>query len=125
MENSTITLKADNEGIGCVQIADDVVSRIAALASSEVEGVTAMTGSITNELMSKVALKKLTKGVRVNILDNLVTINLSVVLEYGYSIPETCKKVQEKVKSSVETMTGLSVEDVNIRIASINMPKGK
>lgn len=123
--NNNITLKVDNENIGCVQIADDVVAMIAALASSEVEGVSAMTGNITNELMSKVAMKKLTKGVRVALLDNVVTVNLSIVLEYGYNIPDTCKKVQEKVKNSVENMTGLTVEDVNIRIASVNMPKGK
>lgn len=123
--NNNITLKVDNENIGCVQIADDVVAMIAALASSEVDGVSAMTGNITNELMSKVAMKKLTKGVRVALLDNVVTVNLSIVLEYGYNIPETCKKVQEKVKNSVENMTGLTVEDVNIRIASVNMPKGK
>lgn len=123
--NNNITLKVENENIGSVQIADDVVAMIAALASSEVEGVSAMTGNITNELMSKVAMKKLTKGVRVALADNSVTVNLSIVLEYGYSIPETCKKVQEKVKNSVENMTGLTVEDVNIRIASVNMPKGK
>ena len=125
MENNNISLKVENENIGSVQIADDVVSMIAALASSEVEGVSAMTGNITNELMSKVAMKKLTKGVRVALVDNSVTVNLSIVLEYGYNIPETCKKVQEKVKNSVENMTGLTVEDVNIRIASVNMPKGK
>ena len=125
IESNNIMLSADEGSIGCVQIADDVVSMIAALAAAEVEGVTSMTGTITNELMGKVAMKKLTKGVRVDLLDNLVTINMSVVLEYGYEIPTTCRKVQEKVKNSVETMTGLTVEDVNIRIASVNMPKGR
>ncbi|MBR5421779.1 MAG: Asp23/Gls24 family envelope stress response protein [Lachnospiraceae bacterium] len=124
MESNNITLKSGESGIGTVQIADDVVAMIAALASAEVEGVSSMTGTITNELMGKVALKKLTKGVRVELLENLVTIHMSVVLEYGYSIPQTCRKVQERVKSSVETMTGLTVEDVNIRIASVNMPRG-
>ena len=125
MESNTITLKNGEGSIGVVQIADDVVSMIASLAAAEVEGVSSMTGKVTNELMGRVGMKKLTRGVRVNLLDNLVTINLCVVLEYGYSIPQTCKKVQEKVKSSVENMTGLTVEDVNIRIASVSMPKGK
>ncbi|MBR3526072.1 MAG: Asp23/Gls24 family envelope stress response protein [Lachnospiraceae bacterium] len=125
MESNTITLKNGEGNIGVVQIADDVVSMIASLAAAEVEGVSSLTGKVTNELMGRVGMKKLTRGVRVDLLDNLVTINLSVVLEYGYSIPQTCKKVQEKVKSSVENMTGLTVEDVNIRIASVSMPKGK
>ena len=124
IESTGVILK-DDENVGTVQIADDVVAMIASLAATEVEGVSAMAGNITNELMSKVGMKKLTKGVRVALADNSVTVNLSVVLEYGYNIPDTCKKVQEKVKNSVENMTGLTVEDVNIRIASVNMPKGK
>ena len=75
--------------------------------------------------MSKVAVKKLTKGVRVDLLDNVVTIDLSIMLGYGYPIPETSRQVQEKVKNSVETMTGLTVEDVNIRVAAVNMDKVK
>ena len=108
-----------------MQIADDVVAMIAALAAAEVEGVSSVVGDITNEVMSKVAVKKLTKGVRVDLLDNVVTIDLSIMLGYGYPIPETSRQVQEKVKNSVETMTGLTVEDVNIRVAAVNMDKVK
>ncbi|MBR3307042.1 MAG: Asp23/Gls24 family envelope stress response protein [Lachnospiraceae bacterium] len=125
MENNNITLRSEETAGGSVQIADDVVAMIAALAAGEVEGVSSLAGVITNEAMSKVAMKKLTRGVRVDLLDQLVSIDLSIVLEYGYSIPETCRKVQEKVKSSVENMTGLTVEDVNIRIAAVHMTKGK
>ncbi len=114
------TLKED-EAIGTVKIADDVVAMIASIAATEVEGVSAMIGNITNELMSKVGMKKLTKGVRVDVMDGVVTVDLSVTLEYGYNIPVTCQKVQEKVKTAIENMTGLEVADVNIRIASVNM----
>lgn len=114
------TLKED-ENIGSVKIADDVVAMIASIAATEVEGVSAMIGNITNELMSKVGMKKLTKGVKVDVIDGVVTADLSVTLEYGYNIPVTCQKVQEKVKTAIENMTGLEVADVNIRIASVNM----
>ena len=104
-----------------VAIADDVVAMIASLAASEVEGVSSPVGNITNELMSKVGMKKLTRGAKVNVLENVVTVDLSLVLDAGRRIPETCRIVQEKVKNAIETMTGLSVADVNIRISAIDM----
>lgn len=124
MERNTYVLQG-NENIGSVQIADDVIAVIAGLAATEVDGVSAMAGNITNELMTKVGVKNLTKGVKVDIIGQDVTIDLSLMLGYGYNIPATCGKVQEKVKSTVENMTGLNVTDVNIRIASVDMNKEK
>lgn len=123
METNNITLSSDEEKIGTVQIADDVVAMIASLAATEVDGVSAMVGNITNELMSKVGMKNLTKGVKVSIHDAVVTVDLSVVLEYGFNIPTTCQLVQKKVKTAIENMTGLTVDDVNIRIASVKLDK--
>lgn len=120
IDRSSYVLKED-ENIGSVKIADDVVAMIAGIAATEVEGVSAMIGTITNELMSKAGMKKLTKGVKVEVLEGVVTVDLSVTLEYGYNIPATCQKVQEKVKTAIENMTGLKVADVNIRIAGVNM----
>lgn len=114
-----------NDNMGAVQIADDVVEMIAGLAATEVEGVSAMAGNITNELMSKVGMKNLTKGVKVEVTDGNVTVDLAVMMEYGYNIPATSQIVQNKVKSAIENMTGLNVVDVNIRIAGVNMQKGK
>jgi len=119
---NTLVLKED-ENIGAVQIADDVVAMIASLATTEVEGVSAMAGNITNELMSRVGMKSLTKGVKVDVLEGNVTVDLSVTMEYGYNIPATCQKVQAKVKSAIENMTGLTCTDVNIRIAGVNIKK--
>ena len=114
-----------NEEFGSVKIANDVVAMIAGLAATEVDGVSAMVGNITKELMGKVGMKKLTKGVKVDILDKVVSVDLAVNLECGYNIPTTCSKVQEKVKSAIETMTGLQVSDVNIRIVGIDMEDNK
>ena len=113
-------LSKDNE-IGAVQIADDVVAMIASLAATEVDGVSAMAGNITNELMSKVGMKSLTKGVRVDVLEGNVTVDLAVTMEYGFNIPVTCGKVQNKVKAAIENMTGLTCTDVNIRIAGVKL----
>lgn len=119
IDNSTVLLKEEN--VGMVQIADDVVAMIASLAATEVQGVNAMAGNITNELMSKVGMKKLTKGVRVAVDNGNVRVDLAVTMEYGFNIPETCKQVQAKVKAAIENMTGLVCTDVNIRIAGVKM----
>lgn len=124
IDKNTVVLKEDSS-IGAVKIADDVVAMIASLATTEIEGVSAMAGNITNELMSKVGMKNLTKGVKVDVLENNVTVDLAVTMEYGYNIPATCQKVQQKVKNAIENMTGLTCTDVNIRIAGINMKKDK
>ena len=119
-ERGTYVLKED-EKLGAVQIADDVVAMIASLAAAEVEGVSALVGNITNELMSRVGMKKLTKGVKVEVVDGVVSVDIAIVIEYGQNIPQTSRNVQNKVKAAVENMTGLEVADINIRIAGVNM----
>ena len=109
------------EDVGQVQIADEVVAVIAGLAATEVEGVAKMSGNITNEIVSKLGMKKLSKGVKVTITGTQVDVTLNLVLSYGVSIPKTSQEVQDKVKSAIETMTGLTVSEVNIRIAGIQM----
>ena len=107
--------------MGEVQIADEVVSIIAGLAATEVEGVASMAGNITNELVGKLGMKNLSRGVKVAVSENEVTVELSLNMAYGYSIPKTSAKVQERVKSAIENMTGLSVSEVNIHIAGVDM----
>ncbi len=107
--------------IGSVHIADEVVAIIAGLAATEVEGVEAMAGNITNELVSKLGMKNLSKGVKVEVNAQNVTVDMTLTMKYGYSIPETSKTVQEKVKAAIENMTGLSVTEVNVRIAGVNI----
>lgn len=118
MENQ-VSKEAGN--IGTVQIADDVVAMIAGIAATEVEGVSAMAGNLTNDLMGAVGMKKLTRGVKVDVYGHKVKVDLSVILEYGYNLPATCQKVQLKVKNAITNMTGLVVTDVNVRIAGISM----
>ena len=117
----TVFVLQDNENSGTVQIANDVVAMVAAIAAMEIDGVSAMAGNITNELMSKVGMKKLTKGVRVEVIGKRVVVDLAVTMKYGYNIPATCQKVQARVKNAIENMTGLKVEYVNVRIVTIQM----
>ena len=122
MAEKRITYKIqDLGGIGEVQIADEVVAIIAGLAATEVEGVASMAGNITADIVAKLGMKKLSKGVKVTVSENSMVIDLSLNLEYGTNILEASKAVQSKVKSSVENMTGLNVDVVNVNIASVEV----
>ena len=112
-----------DQGIGTVQIADDVIAVIVGIAATEVEGIAALGDNITNELMNKVGIKNITKGVRVNIVDGKIDVEVSLTVGYGYNIPACCAKVQEKIKNTVENMTGLKVTGVNVRITGVEMQK--
>ncbi len=105
--------------IGTVQIADDVVAIIAGLAATEVEGVSSMAGNITKEIISKFGMKNLSKGVKVNVTDGQVSVEVALNVAYGYNVPDVSVKVQEKVKSAIENMTGLNVAEVNVKIAGV------
>ena len=111
----------DDSSMGEVKIADEVVAIIAALAATEVEGVASMAGNITNELISRLGMKNLSKGVKVDVLEGVVTVSLALNMKYNYSIMDVFAKVQEKVKSAVENMTGLEVADVNVKVAGVEM----
>lgn len=119
-ERNTYTIHQD-PNLGEVKIADEVVAIIAALAATEVEGVASMAGNITNDLIARLGMKNLSRGVKVDVLEGIVTVSLALVLKYGYNIMDVSAKIQEKVKAAVENMTGLTVADVNICIAGVDM----
>ena len=115
----------EKDKIGEVRIADEVVAIIAGLAATEVEGVDSMAGNITNELVGKLGMKNLSKGAKVDVTEEHVSVDLSLNLKYGYNIPDVSERVQDRVKSAIENMTGLTVLDVNIRIAGVNLAEEK
>lgn len=117
--NKTFQIKSDD--LGDVRVSEEVVAIIAGLAATEVEGVSSMAGNITNEIVSKLGMKNLSKGIFVEVMDEEIKIDVAINIDFGYAIPEISEKVQERVKSAVESMTGLTVAVVNIRIASVDM----
>lgn len=125
LENRNTHKVYEKDKIGEVQIADEVVAIIAGLAATEIEGVDSMAGNITNELVGKLGMKNLSKGVKVEVTEEHVSVDLSLNIKYGYSIPSVCEKVQEKVQSAIENMTGLTVLEVNVKIAGVSMEEEK
>jgi uncharacterized alkaline shock family protein YloU len=125
MEDNRKSLKIKEDAIGEVRVADEVVTIIAGLAATEVEGVSSMAGNITNEIVAKTGIKNLSKGVRVEVLDGIVAVDLNLNIKYGFTIPEVSTNVQDRVRTAIETMTGLEVGTINVRIASIDMADEK
>lgn len=106
--------------MGDVRISDEVVANIAVIAAKEVEGVAGVAGK-SGELITKSAVKNFGKSVRVEMCERLVSVDMTLIMKYGYSLPETASLVQDRVKNAVESMTGLEVADVNVRIEGIDV----
>lgn len=117
-------LKREESNVGVVKISDEVISVIAGIAASEIKGIAGinanLAGGITQLLTGK---KNSTKGVKVAVEEDSASIELSIVVEYGVKIPEVVYQVQDNVKRTVESMTGLNVSAVNIMVQSIIIPK--
>jgi len=108
------------EGAGIIEIADDVVSSIVGLAVTEVDGVAQLSGDITRDLIAKLGKKTLSKGIRISYEEKSVLVDVALVIKFGFNIVEVSKNVQEKVKTTLETMTGLTCRQVNVKIAGID-----
>ena len=116
-------VQTSSNGIASVKIADDVVAKIAALAALEIDGVSAMAGNYTSETIDRVSPKNLAKSSKISVCEGKVRVDMSILMKYSYNIPATSKQVQDRVKTSIQSMTGLDVTDVNVRIAGITMPE--
>ncbi|MCR5656677.1 MAG: Asp23/Gls24 family envelope stress response protein [Butyrivibrio sp.] len=122
-KNLVSGVQTSSNGIASVKIADDVVAKIAALAALEIDGVSAMAGNYTSETIDRVSPKNLAKSSKISVCEGKVRVDMSILMKYSYNIPATSKQVQDRVKTSIQSMTGLDVTDVNVRIAGITMPE--
>lgn len=112
----------NDEALGDVRISDEVVASIAVIAAGEVEGISNIVGAgRPNELKNMVGIKSHTKDLRVEVCERIVSVDMAIVVKYGYSLPAVGKAVQERVRTSIENMTGLEVSDVNVRIAGVDV----
>lgn len=102
-----------------VKISEEVVKVIAGLAAAEVEGVAGMSGGLVGGIAAMLGRKDLSRGVRVQVGEKEAVLDIFVVVRYGVSIPQVAQRVQERVKEAVESMTGLSVTEVNIHVQGV------
>ena len=123
MENEELVKEAEEIALQSnnIKIADDVVAVIAGVAVYEVQGVYEMSagfaGGISEVLSGK---KNLAKGIKVEVNDKSTKIDVNIIVEYGTRIPDVAFEIQNKVKKAVETMTGLTVTEVNVHVQGVN-----
>lgn len=109
--------------LGVVKIADEVVSIIAGLAATEIEGVSSMSGGIGGGIAEVLGRRNLSKGVKVEVGTEEAKIDIFILVEYGVRIPDVAWSIQESVKKAVENMTGLMVAHVNVHVQGIHFPQ--
>lgn len=126
-ENLPTNVQLDADGKGTVVFATDVIATIAGLAATEVEGVASMVGGTSGGLAEIFKrgqnTRSLTKGVRVELSDNTVSLQLTIIVDYGSPIPRVAKNIQENVKKAIETMSGLEVTAVNVMVQGVSFDK--
>ncbi len=107
------------ENIAEVKIADDVIAVVAGLAATEIKGVESLAGNLTHEQIGRLGARSLSKGVSLNIHNKKVSVMLSINIKYGCSARDISQKVQDKVKTAIENMTGFTVSRVHINIIGL------
>ena len=113
------TVISSNSNKGVVRVADDVIAAIAGIAATEVEGVDSLAGDISNELVEKLGVRDLSKGIKITIDGSNVRVEASLIVKSTASLIEVSEAVQDKVKSTIESMTGLSCNGVDVRIMGV------
>ncbi len=115
----------DTTSDGYVRIHNNVVAMIARLAALRVPGVLEMAGSFVDGLASALGRKTGDRGIRVEIDSESITLELSVVLEYGVRIVEAARHIQREVRHDVEQMTGQPVKAVHVVIQNVRLPSAE
>ena len=115
-------MKTDT-GLGTIKIADEVVSIIAGLAATEIDGIAGMSGGLVGGIAEMLGRKNFSKGVKVEVGEREAAIDLYIIVKYGVRIPDVAIAAQENIKRAIETMTGLSVVEVNVNVQGVNFPE--
>ena len=111
--------KSEQNDVGSVRIADEVVGIISGLAATEISGVAGMSGGLVGGIAEMLGKKNLSKGVKVEVGEKEAAVDLYIIVEYGVRIPDVALRVQENVKKAIESMTGLDVVEVNIHVQGV------
>jgi len=124
-ENNAPEVKINDNPEGTVSFATDVVATIAGLAANEVEGVASMTSSNSSfaDILTRKSSRSYTKGVKVDINDNRVTVDVNIVVDYGSPVPDVARNIQENVKKAIETMSGLDVHNVDVHVQGVSFER--
>ncbi|MEN2766027.1 Asp23/Gls24 family envelope stress response protein [Ornithinibacillus xuwenensis] len=123
MADQSLVNVSDNSGLGKVEIAPEVIEVIAGIAASEVDGLSTMRGNFATGVVEKFGKKSHSKGVKVELTDEGILIDLFVVLKFGVSIPEVAQKIQANIRQTLKNMTSLEIAEVNVHVVGVQMEK--
>jgi|SRR5690606_13501514 uncharacterized alkaline shock family protein YloU len=113
-------LEMNQGGLGKIEIAPEVIEVIAGIAASEIKGVATMRGNVVSGVVERLGKKNHGKGIRVDLSDNQIIIDVYCVLNFGVSIPKVAQMMQENIRQALLNMTGLEADEVNIHVVNVN-----
>ncbi|MDY0405613.1 Asp23/Gls24 family envelope stress response protein [Virgibacillus sp. 179-BFC.A HS] len=121
MSEQPLVNVSENTGLGTVEIAPEVIEVIAGIAASEVKGLASMRGSFATDVVEKFGKKSHSKGVKVELTDNGILIDLYVLLKFGVSIPQVAQDIQTNIRQTLMNMTELEIAEINVHVVGIQM----
>ncbi|MEK4028852.1 Asp23/Gls24 family envelope stress response protein [Pseudobacillus sp. FSL P4-0506] len=117
--NQVLEMSNGDNGLGRIEIAPEVIEVIAGIAASEVEGVEKMRGSFASGVVERLGKKNHGKGVRVDLTEEGIKIDVYCVIAFGVSIPRVAQKIQDGIRQALLNMTALEAEEVNIHVVGV------
>jgi len=121
MKDDSLLNVSNHNDLGKVEIAQEVIEVITGIAASEIEGISSMRGSFATGVVEKLGKKSHSKGVKVELTDDGIQIDLFVNLDFGVSIPTVAEKLQENIRQSIKNMTALEISEINVHVVGIQM----
>ncbi|MDF0727342.1 Asp23/Gls24 family envelope stress response protein [Cytobacillus sp. S13-E01] len=118
-ENNLLEMNQGNNSLGKVEIAPEVIEVIAGIAASEVEGVAQMRGNFASGVVERLGKKNHGKGVKVELTENGIIIDVFCAMKFGVSIPNVAQKVQDNIRQALLNMTALDIDEVNIHVVGV------
>ncbi|PLS15306.1 Asp23/Gls24 family envelope stress response protein [Bacillus sp. M6-12] len=124
-ENQMLEMNENNSGLGKVEIAPEVIEVIAGIAAGEVEGVAQMRGSFASGVVERLGKKNHGKGVKVELTETSIKVDVYCVMKFGVSIPKVAQEVQDNIRQTLLNMTALEADEVNIHVVGVHFENGK
>ncbi|MFT8320654.1 MAG: Asp23/Gls24 family envelope stress response protein [Bacillus sp. (in: firmicutes)] len=124
-ETTILEMNQEHNGLGKVEIAPEVIEVIAGIAASEVEGVAQMRGNFASGVVEKLGKKLHSKGVKVELTEEGIKVDVYCVMNFGVSIPQVAQQIQDNIRQTLINMTALVAEEVNIHIVGIQFETAK
>ncbi|WP_370873519.1 Asp23/Gls24 family envelope stress response protein [Peribacillus cavernae] len=125
MESTMLEMNENNNGLGKVEIAPEVIEVIAGIAAGEVEGVAHMRGGFASGVVERLGKKNHGKGVKVDLSGEGIRVDLYCVMKFGVSIPSVAQEVQDNIREALLNMTALQADEVNIHVVGIQFESVK